>query len=374
MSSILDALNKAEQERAAAEDALARGFDDLDAEDELVGRKPNNGSHKRGMTLTPLKMMLLGLTFVSVIAAASGGAALVVLNFGGSSAHMPLSAETARPDQLEQSPAAPVTPASREVQTAQRPVFMETPAATDDTDETESGGAVSDTMNVASVPATAPQIPEAVSAGPSEVLPAARAPKPEDSPEPPAATGWRETPQFNGTPAPPREKPAETMAELQWSAMPDPEPARPAPRAQTARVEPRPVYTTPEPEPARVLARDMHTSPVEYEAPSERPPAAPRSADSGPSRTQAGSVADNEVDILSLPELTLSVSARLGLPEITVNVVGRPSRYRPQPSAMINFNRVLLNDYIPGTEARLIGVSVHGIGIDVRGERYFVPK
>ena len=38
MSSILDALNKAEEERNAAEDALARGFDDLDIEDELTGR------------------------------------------------------------------------------------------------------------------------------------------------------------------------------------------------------------------------------------------------------------------------------------------------------------------------------------------------
>jgi len=97
-------------------------------------------------------------------------------------------------------------------------------------------------------------------------------------------------------------------------------------------------------------------------------------ADSGESRPGSRRGIEEEVDILSLPELTVSDKARLGLPDITVNVVGRPSRYRPQPSAMINFNRVLLNDYIPGTDARLIGVSVHGIGIEIGGARYFVPK
>jgi hypothetical protein len=95
----------------------------------------------------------------------------------------------------------------------------------------------------------------------------------------------------------------------------------------------------------------------------------PRDAPPATKRVEAG-----EVDILALPELTASDRRRLSLPDITVNVVGRPSKYRPQPSAMINFSRVVLNEYIPGTQAQLIGVSVHGIGIQVGGERYFVPK
>jgi len=41
---------------------------------------------------------------------------------------------------------------------------------------------------------------------------------------------------------------------------------------------------------------------------------------------------------------------------------------------MINFNIVYVGDEIQGTSAKLIGVDVKGIGIEIDGSRYFVSQ
>ncbi len=74
-----------------------------------------------------------------------------------------------------------------------------------------------------------------------------------------------------------------------------------------------------------------------------------------------------------LPILTPSEQARLGLPRLRVNFVSRNSSRSPQPYALINYNKVYVGEMIPETNAMLIGVSVQGVGIDVGGQKYFVP-
>src|SRR5690606_18395835 len=87
--------------------------------------------------------------------------------------------------------------------------------------------------------------------------------------------------------------------------------------------------------------------------------------------------ADNDnapVDLNSLPIMSESDRLRLGLPEITINIVGTASARNPRPSAMINYKRVMVGEFIPSTNAKLIGVDVKGIGISVSGTQFFIPK
>ncbi|HOE67429.1 MAG TPA: hypothetical protein PLO62_12970 [Candidatus Hydrogenedentes bacterium] len=80
------------------------------------------------------------------------------------------------------------------------------------------------------------------------------------------------------------------------------------------------------------------------------------------------------MNIRALPMLSPSEMSRLGLPKLTINMIGTPSESRPRASAMINFNIVYVGDEIQGTSAKLIGVDVKGIGIEIDGSRYFVSQ
>ncbi len=347
MSSILDALNKAEEERAAQEYALSRGFDDLadvDVEDELTGRTPANGARGRGVPLTPLRVLMLAGMFLVVVAAASGGAAWVVFHlrgergpvFSGEPSGVPQGTVAAAiPTLPEPAPRVNAQPVPAELNPMPAAPAPETPRSSSAATPLPDAPPGDATVQETSAPAPVTDVEDA---GESE----------------PENTGVV-------TPAPdvaPVARPAEPpVAErrVQVAAVETPRPAVAPVAAPTA-----PAY----PETERVTPR----APAETAA-DLKPVSAPQDAPRATNRVEAG-----EVDVLSLPELTDSDRRRLGLPEITVNVVGRPSKYRPQPSAMINFSRVVLNELIPGTRAQLIGVSVHGVGIQVGGERYFVPK
>ena len=104
-------------------------------------------------------------------------------------------------------------------------------------------------------------------------------------------------------------------------------------------------------------------SPKKTEMSSLPPPAVP------PVPKANESISDPSV----LPILTPSEQSRLGLPRLRVNFVSRASSSGPQPYALINYNKVYVGETIPETNARLVGVSVKGVGIDVGGQKYFVP-
>jgi hypothetical protein len=81
-----------------------------------------------------------------------------------------------------------------------------------------------------------------------------------------------------------------------------------------------------------------------------------------------------DVDLTTLPVLSESERIRLGLPSLKINIVGLPTKRQPRPSALINFEKVYLGEYIKNTKARLIAVELRGVGIEVAGHRYFMEK
>jgi hypothetical protein len=369
MSSILDALNKAEEDRTAAEEAMVRGFKDLDIEGELTGRSPSNDGPCQGFALTPLKVLVLGIGLIAVIALVSGAAAMAVLYLGNDPGRLPVSARPAgqEPHVAAAAPSEPLPETRTTVRPALPAVSPESteaePPETDPAPDAPKGTAeaappvneepaAEEPLAPASVPGEGAELP---SKEEEEVTQAAAPPwEPDNSDIPEGESSAPETAVSESAP--------------QVSVPPsEPEPAVPTPRLQVASAAP-PEHV--EPTSSETSRPSAPTYPDTTPLPEPVPPQPARTEDT----TLPKAVSPGEVDILSLPELTDSARRRLRLPEITVNVVGRPSKYRPQPSAMINFNRVVLNEFIPGTDARLIGVSVHGIGIQVGQERYFVPK
>lgn len=83
---------------------------------------------------------------------------------------------------------------------------------------------------------------------------------------------------------------------------------------------------------------------------------------------------EEPVALNRLPILTPSEETRLGLPTITINTVAAPNERQPRPAALINYTLVYLGETIPGTNARLFAVDVLGIGLEVNGTKYFLPK
>ncbi|MEA3364279.1 MAG: hypothetical protein U9Q79_01445 [Candidatus Hydrogenedentes bacterium] len=365
MSSILDALNKAEEERTAAEEARVRGFDDLDIEGELTGRSPSNDGQQRGFAVTPLKVLGVSISLIAVIALVSGGAAIIVLQLVKESNHLPVNPRPAS-EEPTIATAAPSTPLP-ETRTMVRPAL---PAISPESIETEVSetGPAPDTPDITAN--SAPPVHEepvsdelaAPASAPQDVTESAARQEVSQAPDwPPEADDNK---VFKKQPSNPESATSEPPS---TASVPSGDPALALPPVQVASAAPpKPAY----PAPSETGRRKVPTYPDATPPPEPVPPEPNHSEVAAVSE----SVAPGEVDIMSLPELTESARRRLHLPEITVNVVGRPSKYRPQPSAMINFNRVVLNEFIPGTDAKLIGVSLHGIGIQVGQERYFVPK
>ena len=80
------------------------------------------------------------------------------------------------------------------------------------------------------------------------------------------------------------------------------------------------------------------------------------------------------VPLEKLPLLTESERVRLGLPPIKINIVGMPNGRTTRASALINMQKVYVGENIPDTDARLFDVDLHGIGLEVRGKRYYYSK
>ncbi|MFO7974679.1 MAG: hypothetical protein R6V12_08595 [Candidatus Hydrogenedentota bacterium] len=361
MSSILDALNKAEEERTAAEEALVRGFEDLDIEGELTGRSPSNDGHQHGVAMTPLKVVGLSMGLIAVIALVSGAAAMVVLHLGDEPGPLPAEPTSVNPEP-QVATGAP-TGASAETRTLVRPALSTMSAESTDTEPSETSQIEATPEAESSLPAKEEGVSEEISSPVSATQERGSSPSQKlDSQSPDSGA---DAVAESNPPAP--EIPASEVAPT--GPEPPSEPVRSAPPVRVASATPS------ESEPVSPLPSEKASEPVPTypdTAPSPEPAAQAPNGNDTPATPKR--VASGEVDIMELPELTEAVRRRLGLPEITVNVVGRPSKYRPQPSAMINFNRVVLNEFIPGTNAKLIGVSLHGIGIAVGQERYFVPK
>jgi hypothetical protein len=125
-------------------------------------------------------------------------------------------------------------------------------------------------------------------------------------------------------------------------------------------VEPDPAPTV-EQEPAPVARPEI---PRPEAVPAREPSPAPQSA-----REPDG----EPLDVARLPYLSEHARKDLGLPEIQVQFP------RPNPpgesvaSAVINWEPVRVGEYIGESDAVLIGVVHRGVGIEVRGQRFFIP-
>lgn len=136
--------------------------------------------------------------------------------------------------------------------------------------------------------------------------------------------------------------------------------------------------------PKQVSVPKVETQPKSALAPAAATPAVinPRPADvpaqSKPEAAQPVAAASAKpqatTDIDKLPVLSEAERVRLGLPPLTINIVGIPNSRNPRASALINMQKVYVGENIPGTSARLMDVGLRGVCVDVNGQRYFLPR
>lgn len=79
-----------------------------------------------------------------------------------------------------------------------------------------------------------------------------------------------------------------------------------------------------------------------------------------PARNYSGNV-----EVNSLPRLTMQEREQLGLDSLRLNVLRPASKEQPDALAIINLKKVYVGEIIPGTRARLIGVESGAIGVEV---------
>ena len=200
--------------RQAAEDALARGFDDLDIEDELTGRTSANGARKLRSPWTPLNALALSVAFVAVVAAVSGGAAVVTLHLRNEASLFDGSARSAYQEQ-PMAAVAPIQPVA-ETQTIVRPALSSGAA---ESVETVAHQATASPALATGDPAPSPSNgPTATEAASSSTSPAENAA---------GATLVAPAPVAEIVPPPPVA--AETSAVITPTPGPGPAPAEPAP-------------------------------------------------------------------------------------------------------------------------------------------------
>ncbi|NLN92578.1 MAG: hypothetical protein GX130_04605 [Candidatus Hydrogenedens sp.] len=100
------------------------------------------------------------------------------------------------------------------------------------------------------------------------------------------------------------------------------------------------------------------------QTPEEIPSSAGSALPGAPSaRTRSGAV-----NVENLPRLSSQERSRLGLDGIRLNVLRPADKDQPDALAIINLKKVYVGETIPGTRARLIGVVSSGIGIEIESD------
>lgn len=320
MSSILDALNKLEEEKKEAARTVAEAaIDPRIAARELVGhsgaRRPSHGN--------PLMWGLVGMGLFSLITLGAAAAAYFMVKPA-----LPLANVATAP------PAVNATPPPATVQASPGTSVTETSEAASPTGPPEPKDGL---------PKTAPTATTPASPSPAAQVPA---PKP--------------TPPIANSPALP------TRIDVASNALPD-----------LAWVEESAKTTNSAAEVAgseAVVAREAVPAPLVEATPLppalpgvETPPAAPPE----PSIVAPGPLPS---DISKLPMLRDSDKGRIGFDKVKINMLQPKSDSRPYAKAIINLKPVLIGERIPDTRTTLIAVQINGIAIEVNGsrERYFV--
>ena len=345
MSSILDALNKLEEEKMSQSKDSSEDFYPLSPEDAAANLLGHRSGHRESTALRLWIPLMAAVFFCVVIAAMSAGVGVWLVM---------------KPDRTETAATEDKRVAS-ELYTYTLPLSAQAEAA-------EAPAHTSEMIAQQEAPPAAPvKKPEPPAVTPA-VVPAAKkepvpVPKPavvQEATPPPAPKQAvevlrlpevkTETPPVTPPPAPPAMPPPVTTPAIEEHPLPDVNELMQVARAEV--VEPEPVQTqvpafTPDP------------------SPPPPPPPATRTA-------------SQEVNMKNLPRLSMHEREMLGLDNIRLNVLRPADKQQPDALAIINLKKVYVGEVIPGTPARLIAVESNAIGVEVQSggatKQYQIPR
>jgi len=80
------------------------------------------------------------------------------------------------------------------------------------------------------------------------------------------------------------------------------------------------------------------------------------------------------VKVDQLPVLTDRMRTSLDLPKFEIRFIGTPTSRNPRSWAVVNMERIYIDNYVPGTDAKVIAIELNGIGIEIEGKQFFVEK
>ena len=330
MSSILDALNKVEEDRnaQAVPEEDAPFVPEAAADALLAAPGKRRGARRAPLNLKPAMYAACGLLGIIMVVGLSAGVALMI-----GRGVTPVTASVANPSASVVS----VQAAGKETYTVPAPVApVEAPA------QQIAPPPEKPAESVAEKPKEAP-------ASPAEVKP-----KTEVRPK----TEKKTAVAFPSKPLPP----AETAAPV-----PEEQPADPSVQTAKALTDEQPTTPLPTPE-AIERARAAAKEPV-VSAPPAR--TSPMSLAPGRAAEKRAPFLD---DINALPRLGQNERERLGIGELRLNVLREASPSQPEGLAIINLKKVYAGEMIPGTNARLLAVQSRAIAIEIEGtgERFKV--
>lgn len=312
MSSILDALNKLEEEKARAqEDAEAVDIDVHEAVEDLVGRSILRD--RVTLRFTPGKLLIGGGLFVVALVAVSVGISVAVLG----------------------SKASPVVDTPADVVASSKPAPTTTePTASVPDGEDNPAESVAEVAAIEVEKVEASVVPSPASV--RETPPSAVVPEPVVAKEPVVAE--QSTSEVDAAQAEDSVATKIDSAEEETSNAPEKPSVE---REQVAKA-----------------SEDSRASIPSNESLIEEPPA------------PAASVA-----IHTLPRLSPSDMDRYGLDNFRINMLKPQSASNPYAFAMINRKKVFEGSSIPGTRLVLFAVEMEGVGLHERGTslRYFAP-
>ncbi len=394
MSSILDALNKLEQERLAqqnpsSEDEFTGSPEKAAAE--LFGKPRARARNRRLFARSWIP--LVGASFFGVVITS---VAVVVVFWLVST---PTQRVAAVPVPETKTPS---------VHTYSLPIKTGAVAAVPDADNAATGKAQSEKnapvppqKQVTKEPPRTPDLPKpAVSdrvtmvrepVAPREVLP-----EPVPEPVAPPVVTPEPAPEPVAPPAVLPEPAPEPVAPPAVTPEPAPEPVAPPavlPEPEAEPVAPPPVL--PEPAPSSVVAGGGNPEPIQKEESTPVVTAEPGNGSTTPGRESSPKETERlafappvssplpekklpamavppaartdvgRVDINSLPRLSTQDRENLGLDNLQLNVLRPADKNQPDALAIINLKKVYVGEMIPGTPARLIGVEAGAIGVEI---------
>jgi hypothetical protein len=342
MSSILDALRKVEREKAETAQPIEMDFDEDAAERDLIG-----GTDARGhmvLRLSPLALMASGGVVVLLVVATAGIAWIWM--HGSSAPQAPVAVASYTPP-----------PAPKAVEPAPAPQPPAPPVVAPEEKKPE------------------PEIvAKALSPEPVRPEPVAK----EEPPAPPAPKEVREE-----KPVKEPEPLAKAVKEKQELEPEKPVAKEPKPEEAAAKTpEPKPeaVGKKPEPKPEPVVVAKQEPAPQPLPEVAKAPAVEPKQPTIGEplkslppapvvtAAAPAPAADPNDVSSLLPPTEEDRRTIKVNMP--------RPANKRnPYDSAIINLQPVFLNELIPNTNAKLVGVRPDGVIVMKQdtGTRHFIP-